>query len=77
VYEALGSPELFAIGNRSEETECLVEEAVNAALSDALAEAEARLLARFGEITLAALSGDFHARLAERGGLISMEEAHV
>lgn len=77
VHEALGSPELFAIGNRSEETKCLVEEAVNAALSDALAEAEARLLARFGKITLAALSADFHARLAERGGPASLEEAHV
>lgn len=77
VYEALGSPRLFAIGNRCDDTKCLVEEAVNAAMSEALADAEARLLVRFGEITLAALSADFHVRLAERGGPVTLEETHV
>lgn len=76
LHEALGSPELFAIGNRSCETRCLVEEAVNAALSAAIAEAEARLLSRFGEVTLAALSADFNERLAERGRVESISEAH-
>ena len=32
VYEALGRPALFAIGNRREAPDCLVEQAVNAAL---------------------------------------------
>ena len=66
VYAALGSPSLFAIGNRNEAPECLVEQAVNAALDEALAEAEAVLLASLGGVTLAALSADFHQRLARR-----------
>ena len=41
VYEALGRPELLAIGNRTEAPGCLVEQAVNAALGDAFDEAEA------------------------------------
>ena len=67
VYEALGRPSLLAIGNRSDAPECLVEQAVNAALDQAFDDAEALLLARFGEVTLAALSADFHARLTARG----------
>lgn len=63
IYEALGSPELFALGNRTESPGCLVEQAVNAALDDAFGEAEAVLIARLGDVTLAALSADFHRRL--------------
>jgi Rrf2 family protein len=64
VYDALGRPALFAMGNRTETPDCLVEQAVNAALDDAFQDAEAILLARFNDITLQALSVDFHARLA-------------
>ncbi|TGD99639.1 Rrf2 family transcriptional regulator [Methylobacterium nonmethylotrophicum] len=67
VYVALGSPEVFAMGHRSEEPTCLVEQAVNAALADAFRDAEALLLSRLGDVTLARLSADFHARLANRG----------
>lgn len=35
IYVALGEPELFAIGNRSEAPGCLVEQAVNAAMDTA------------------------------------------
>lgn len=77
VYTALGSPGLLSIGNRSETPGCLVEQAVNAALGDAFAEAEALLLHRFGEITLAALSADFHARLGQRGGAPTPETCHA
>ncbi|MCO6403252.1 Rrf2 family transcriptional regulator [Aurantimonas endophytica] len=66
VYEALGSPGIFAMGNRTEAPGCLVEEAVNAAMDDSFARAEALLLDRLGEVTLAALSADFHARMARR-----------
>lgn len=66
IYEALGRPALFAIGNRSEAPECLVEQAVNAALDHALRDAEALLLASFHSVTLAALSADFHRRLKHR-----------
>ncbi len=68
VYDALGEPTLLAIGNRTESPGCLVEQAVNAALTDAFDAAEALLLARLGEVTLAQLSADFHARMAQRPG---------
>ncbi|RYF93003.1 MAG: transcriptional regulator [Caulobacteraceae bacterium] len=66
IYAALGSPSLFAIGNRNAAPGCLVEQAVNAALDEALHEAEALLLASLGDITLAALSADFHRRMLLR-----------
>lgn len=67
VYVALDSPPLLAIGNRTAEPGCLVEQAVNAALSPVFHEVEAMLLARLGDVTLAQLSADFHSRLAARG----------
>ncbi|AQA00264.1 transcriptional regulator [Sphingopyxis sp. QXT-31] len=66
VYDAIGRPRLMAMGNRTEAPGCLVEQAVNAALDTGFREAEALLLARFGDVTLAALAADFQARLAAR-----------
>jgi DNA-binding IscR family transcriptional regulator len=77
VYQALGAPALFAMGNRTEAPGCLVEQAVNAAMDDAFREAETLLLAQLGRVTLAALSADFHARVAARGGHFSLETAHA
>ncbi|UIJ46730.1 Rrf2 family transcriptional regulator [Sphingomonas cannabina] len=77
VYDALGSPELLAMGNRTEAPGCLVEQAVNAALEQAFHDAEALLLARLGEVTLAELSADFHARMIARGGPHDLENAHA
>jgi DNA-binding IscR family transcriptional regulator len=68
VYDALGRPSLFALGHRTPSPECLVEQAVNAALDTAFQDAEALLLSRLGEVTLAALSTDFHARFNARSG---------
>lgn len=73
VYDALGQPSLFAMGNRNESPGCLVEQAVNAALDSAFEEAEALLLARLGEVTLAALSAEFHAGLVARRDAQEME----
>ena len=64
LHEALGEPAIFAIGNRHETPECLVEQSVNAALDHAFAEAEELLLARFADVTLADLAADFTQRLA-------------
>ena len=77
VYVALGNPEILAMGNRTEAPGCLVEQAVNAALGEAFDEAEALLLRRFGEVTLAALSADFHTRLAAIGGSLNPESTHA
>jgi DNA-binding IscR family transcriptional regulator len=76
VYMALGSPALLAIGNRAETPGCLVEQAVNAALSQAFEDAETLLLARFGQVTLAALSADLRKRIKARGGPHQLENAH-
>lgn len=62
LHEALGEPALFAVGNRHENPDCLVEQAVNAALDDAFEQAEALLLRRFESVTLAALAADFARR---------------
>ncbi|QRY68515.1 Rrf2 family transcriptional regulator [Ensifer sp. PDNC004] len=62
LHETLGEPAIFAIGNRQEMPECLVEQAVNAALDTAFAEAEALLLERFAQVTLADLAEDFARR---------------
>lgn len=77
VYVALGEPEILAIGNRTDAPGCLVEQAVNTALGKAFADAEALLLQRFGEVTLAQLSADFHRRMAARGITGTVEDAHA
>jgi len=68
VYEAVGSPAVFAIGNRVEQPGCLVEKVVNQSLGDALAEAQGLLLARFAQVTLAELSERFNAQYPKHGG---------
>lgn len=68
VYDAVGAPTVFAMGNRNEHSACLVEQAVNASLEGAFAEAEALLVRRLGEVTLADLSRDFNRRYQDRGG---------
>jgi DNA-binding IscR family transcriptional regulator len=77
IYTALGCPSLLAIGNRTESPGCLVEQAVNAALDQVFHDAEALLLSRLGEVTLAMLSADFHDRLVARGGSLDLEKVHA
>jgi DNA-binding IscR family transcriptional regulator len=67
IYAALGSPSLLAIGNRTESPACAVEQAVNAALGKSFDAAEALLLERLGEVTLAALGEEVRNRVAARG----------
>ena len=76
IYTALGSPALFAIGNRTETPGCLVEQAVNSALGQAFHDAAALLLQRFGEVTLAELSAELRTRLAAHGGPHDLENFH-
>ena len=66
LHQVLGEPAVFAIGNRNEAPECLVEQVVNAALDQAFTDAEALLLERFAHVTLAALAADFSRRHAAR-----------
>ncbi|MBY4897851.1 Rrf2 family transcriptional regulator [Cupriavidus sp. AU9028] len=81
IYRALGSPPLLAIGNRTESPGCLVEKAVNNALDTAFRDAQALLLARLGEVTLAALSAEFHQGMLSRDGghqgHFTLEKSHA
>jgi DNA-binding IscR family transcriptional regulator len=77
IYNALGVPEILAIGNRTDAPGCLVEQAVNTALGGAFEDAEALLLRRFGEVTLAALSADVHTRLMQRDGSLLVDDDHA
>jgi tRNA (cmo5U34)-methyltransferase len=77
IHKALGSLPLLAISNRTEAPGCLVEQAVNAALDKAFREAETLILARFGAVTLAALSADFHKRLHTRRDAHHPEATHA
>ncbi|MNY82737.1 hypothetical protein D3C86_2250230 [compost metagenome] len=49
---------------------------MNASLDGAFEEAEALLLDRFGKVTLAELSRDFHARILRRGQAFDLDAAH-
>lgn len=64
VHRAVGGPQIFAIGNETGPTHCLVEKLVNESVADALEEAEALLIARFGSVSLGQLARDFDARYA-------------
>jgi DNA-binding IscR family transcriptional regulator len=68
IYRALGEPPLFAIGNRSENPDCLVEQAVNSALGRPIADAEKMLLASLSKVTLAALAADVRKRARHHRG---------
>lgn len=76
IYTALGSPSLFAVGHRNESPGCLVELAVNRALGQVFAEAEALLLESLGKVTLATLHADLHASLSARRSCGTMPGTH-
>ena len=64
VYVALGNPPVFALGLADDDPRCLVEQAVNDGLTEALGNARQLLLDRFGSITLGDLAADFRKRFA-------------
>ena len=65
VYDAIGRPALMAMSNRTDAPGCLVEQAVNRSLTSAFSDAEALLVSRLADVTLAELAADFrhHAAL--------------
>lgn len=68
VYEAVGSPTVFAMGNRVDHPECLVEKVVSQSLAKAFDEAEALLIRRLADVTLAELSEQFNAQYKQHRG---------
>lgn len=65
VYKALGEPRIFAIGLADPAPECLVEQAVNASMSEALRRAELLLVEQLSNITLGDIAEDFDRRLRD------------
>lgn len=65
VYEALGTPPLFALGTASDAPSCLMEQAANQATGLALSRAEQVFRQELAAITVADLSKDFEARLEQ------------
>lgn len=66
VYRCLGSPDLLALGLSNPAPQCLVEQAVNATLRTTVDDANAALLARFGQIRLSEIETDFQLRHSRR-----------
>jgi DNA-binding IscR family transcriptional regulator len=64
VHAALGAPALVQLGFREDRPSCLVAQAVNEQLQGAVQAAEAALLRRLEQVTLAHLHRDCHQRLA-------------
>lgn len=62
IHNALGTSSIFAVGLSTDHPQCLVEQAVNAALNQAFDDAQALLLQRLGEVTLAQLADDVDER---------------
>jgi len=77
IYDGIGRPPLLAVGNRTESPGCLVEQEVNAALGEAFRDAEAVLLTRLGQVTLASLSNALRGRLPRRCRPHDLESAHA
>lgn len=65
IHLALGSTSIFAIGLSTDHPQCLVEQAVNSALTEMFDAAQALLIERLGKITLAQLAEDFEVRYRE------------
>jgi DNA-binding IscR family transcriptional regulator len=58
IHEALGGPKLFAIGLADDDPACLIERAVNAAMTETLGEAERMLRARLNQVTVQSVAPD-------------------
>ena len=77
IYDALGSPTVLAIGIHLEHPACLVERAVNRALSPAFGEAERFLIDRLATVTLAQLTEDFRSHASNRHSRKRRRQKHA
>ena len=73
VYRAVGELRVLSIGPSNPAPACLVEQAVNARMAQALQDAHDLFISRLGAVTLADIAGDFDARLAAYG--LTQEDA--
>ncbi len=63
IYDGIGAPPLFAIGNRNAAPHCAIERSVNAVLDSTLKAAGTLLLKSFETVTLAKLHDGLRRRL--------------
>lgn len=64
IYQALGAPELFAIGSDDENPSCLLARAANAATADALAAARCRFEEKLKLVSVADLTANWTPDMA-------------
>lgn len=64
IYKAIESPTLLAMSNRTVDSKCQVEQAVNASTRNAFDNAEALLLEEFKAVTLAKLQASIKSKHA-------------
>lgn len=74
VHHALGTPSLLKMSPLNEAPHCAVQLAVNVALNGVMREAEALLVARLGQVTLADLAADFAQHMAAHPSPIKKSE---
>jgi DNA-binding IscR family transcriptional regulator len=77
IYRAVGAPAVLAMGHRTENPECVVEQVVNEALDGAFREVEATLMAHLGNVTLGALAKAFKRRLSARNQSLEDQKHEV
>jgi Rrf2 family protein len=63
IYQALGPPQLFAMGSDDGETTCLLAKSANAATSTALVAAREQFEQSLRSVTVAQLSKDFDTKM--------------
>lgn len=66
IYEAVGKPEIFALGITGEKSECLIEQVVQETMQLALSEAEQVIIEKFGNVSLADLEEQLEPLLNQR-----------
>lgn len=64
VYEAIGEPDFFALGNHAETPGCLIEQAINARLDRTFEEARKLLVARLSAVSLGEIWAGVGARFS-------------
>ncbi|MBL4813552.1 MAG: Rrf2 family transcriptional regulator [Rhodobacteraceae bacterium] len=65
VYDALGAPNLFSVGQSSDAPQCLLERSANKATAKALASARSSFLAELNSVTVADLVTESRATIAK------------
>ncbi|MHB2265485.1 Rrf2 family transcriptional regulator [Aliihoeflea sp. PC F10.4] len=65
IHAALGHPALLAFGNRNDNPQCLVEQAVNRRMAATMDDVQALVMQRLAAVTLADIRSDFEHKLKD------------